>query len=103
MGVHYEFRHDQLRGYLAARWAAKCSVDAVSLLDGAESIWSLSRSDQSVVWNFFGDLVSPEDGIRVLNWSREAVGRDELQVVLNSIAKRDGWFVVQGDGSPYDP
>lgn len=87
----YEFRHDQMRGYLAARWAAVHQVSPLDLLKSTEGIWRLGRSEQETVWEFLAELISPELGIPLLAWSTLAAERSELQVALRRVANRDDW------------
>ena len=90
-GRVHEFRHDEMRGYLAARWVARETVSPLALLEDTPEVWRLPRSEQRVVWGFFADLVSPQDGGAVLEWAAEDERRAALQVSLRWIARRDRW------------
>ena len=59
-GETWQFRHDQMRAYLAARWAAVEEVSPVDLFEATPAIWRLGRSEQQVVWEFFARLVEEE-------------------------------------------
>ena len=61
-GKTYEFRHDEMRGYLAARWAAYEDVSPITLLEKTEKIWRPGRDDQVVVWEFFAEMIESEMG-----------------------------------------
>ena len=87
----FEFRHDQMRGYLAGRWAALHEVSPVNLFESTESIWRIERGEQQLVWGFFAELISPERGLVVLEWATLKAERAELQVALRRIAHRDCW------------
>ena len=52
-GKSFAFRHDQMRGYLAAAWAARHEVTPIALFEATPGIWRLARTDQQVVWEFF--------------------------------------------------
>ena len=95
-GTRWQFRHDQMRGYLAARWAAIEEVSPMDLFKKTPDVWRLERSEQRIVWEFFADLIGAKEGSPVLDWSTLAVERAELQVALRSVAQSDGWLM----GSP---
>lgn len=90
-GGSFEFRHDQMRGYLAARWAAVHEVSPVHLFEEPKGIWRLGRSEQQVVWGFFAELIGRERGPEVLDWATLHAERAELQVALRGVARRDHW------------
>ena len=56
-GGVWQFRHDQMRAYLAARWAGVEEVSPVDLFEATPAIWRLARSEQQVVWEFFARLL----------------------------------------------
>ena len=91
-GKLFEFRHDQMRGYLAARWAALHEVSPVTLFENSPSIWRFARSEQDVVWGFFTDLVSPEVGETVWKWAVEEPERVVLQHAIQQRGVREGWI-----------
>ena len=86
-----EFRHDQMRGYLAARWAALHEVSPIDLFENAERIWRLARSEQQTVWGFFAEMIDSERGPRILEWATLQAERAELQVALRRVARRARW------------
>ncbi len=91
-GEHYEFRHDQMRGYLAARWAAVHEVSPINLFKKAQpDIWRIQRGDQQVVWEFFAEMIEPAEGAKILHWSTLEAERAALQVALRRVALRDNW------------
>jgi len=90
-GAFHEFRHDHMRGYLAAHWAATEAVDPVSLFEEDAAVWTLGRSDQEVVWSFVAELIGSDRGPRILDWSRREPERSVLQVALNEVSIRDSW------------
>ncbi len=56
-GQRFEFRHDQMRAYLAGRWAAEHEVRPISLFESETAIWRLSRKEQEEVWSFFAEML----------------------------------------------
>jgi hypothetical protein len=92
-GETFEFRHDQMRGYLAARWLAIHMVAPLRLLQDDASIWRLSRSDQEVVWSFFSAMITEYLGVEIWRWTTEAPERALLQQSLQDRARREGWHL----------
>ncbi|WP_375595845.1 hypothetical protein ABWI00_06000 [Algihabitans albus] len=90
-GTSYAFRHDQMRGYLAARWGAVFEVSPRDLFEQTNGLWRIARIEQRVMWEFFADLIEPTPGLALLRWARQEPERAELQVALNRVAERDGW------------
>ena len=72
-GNRYEFRHDQMRAYLAARWAAVHETNPQRLFTEEAKIWRLSRRDQEEVWDFFAEMIisEPEKAISLWKWATE--------------------------------
>ena len=95
-GETWQFRHDQMRAYLAARWAAVEEVSPVDLFEATPAIWRLGRSEQQVVWEFFARLLDEDANRRVLAWADEEAERAELQVALGAHGAA-GW---SGGGRP---
>lgn len=92
-GQAYEFRHDQMRAYLAARWAACHEVQPKSLFESEDAIWRLSRKEQGEVWEFFADIYiveRPEDAIALWKWSTANPDRVELQHALQNVLTKEG-------------
>jgi hypothetical protein len=81
-GEVWQFRHDQMRAYLAARWAAKEEVSPVNLFEATPGIWRRGKSEQQVLWEFFARLLDDDANRRVLAWADEEAERAELQVAL---------------------
>ena len=92
-GEVWQFRHDQMRAYLAARWAAVEEVSPVDLFAATPVIWRLSRSEQQMVWEFFARLLDEDANRRVLAWADEDAERAELQVALRRAwrSRMVGW------------
>ena len=81
-GVKWQFRHDEMRGYLAARWVAKYEVDPISLFEDNSKIWRIGKSDQQLVWSFFSELIEKKQCDAIMNWASIEPERAELQVIL---------------------
>lgn len=91
---YVEFRHDQMRGYLAARWAANHEVSPLDLLEQTKGIWRFRRSEQQTVWNFLSEMIDEKTGSKLLEWSETEAERAELQVALRRVARREHWGKV---------
>jgi len=92
-GQQFEFRHDQMRAYLAARWAAWHETQPIGLFEKDSAIWRLSRKEQDEVWNFFADMYvaeRPEDAIDLWKWSTAHPDRVILQHALQRALGRTG-------------
>jgi len=84
-GQQFEFRHDQMRAYLAARWAAWHEAQPIGLFEKDNGIWRLSRKEQDEVWNFFADMYvaeRPENAVDLWKWSTAHPDRVILQHAL---------------------
>jgi predicted flap endonuclease-1-like 5' DNA nuclease len=92
-GQQFEFRHDQMRAYLAARWAAWHETNPIGLFESESAIWRLSRTEQDEVWNFFADMYvdeRPEDAIALWKWSTDHPDRAILQHALQTALRQAG-------------
>jgi hypothetical protein len=92
-GQQFEFRHDQMRAYLAARWAACHEARPLSLFESEGDIWRLSRKEQDEVWNFFADMYVAEqskEAVALWKWSTAHPDRVILQHALQRALKEAG-------------
>ncbi len=92
-GQHYEFRHDQMRAYLAARWAARYEVYPISLFEQDKEIWRLPLGEQDEVWSFFADMLTAkklQDAVDLWKWSTAHPERVRIQHALQGALKRAG-------------
>jgi len=81
-GATLEFRHDQMRGYLAAKHVA-AAVSPTALLERSEGDWPQARSEQDLVWTFLSDLLDEQAAGRLYKWSLdEPDARIALQAAL---------------------
>jgi len=83
-GTLYEFRHDQMRGYLAALWAAHHETTPIRLFEQDNMIWRLDRSEQEVVWSFFSALIDRSSRKAIWSWCHGDPERSILQYALGS-------------------
>jgi hypothetical protein len=93
-GQRFEFRHDQMRAYLAARWAARHETHPVSLFESQGDIWRLSRKEQQEVWTFFADMCvaeQPEEATSMWKWSTTHPDRGILQHALQHVLTQSGY------------
>ncbi|WP_299919606.1 hypothetical protein [uncultured Roseobacter sp.] len=90
-GERYEFRHDQMRAFLAARWLVEYEVNPIGLLEKEEDVWRVPRSEQRMVWDFFAELTTANVGQEALEWATLHADRAELQVALRKVLNSGKW------------
>lgn len=69
-GTHREFRHDQMRGYLAAMHVIT-SANPIGTLEADEKDWPRASSEQDVVFGFLAALADDPLAQRIYQWSLE--------------------------------
>jgi hypothetical protein len=94
----FEFRHDLMRGYLAACWAA-CEAASISETKenlNATAVWNLSASEQDLVFPFLAELLASQEALQALGqFAAEAMDeRLRLLVACQEAAKNKGWSIV---------
>ncbi|MFL7900678.1 hypothetical protein ACJ41P_06050 [Azospirillum argentinense] len=94
-GTLYEFRHDQMRDYLAARWAARHEQSQIKLFEQDKAIWRLDRDEQAVVWGFFAQQIGPERGTEIWQWCHDDPERAILLHALDQRGRKDGWTLIR--------
>lgn len=94
-GALFEFRHDQMRGYLAALWAARHEVAPVRLFETDKAIWRLGFSEQAVVWDFFAALIDQARGEAIWQWCHDDPERAVLLHALDQQGRKEGWRLVR--------
>jgi hypothetical protein len=90
---HFEFRHDQMRSYLAARWPAQYEVNPISLFEKEVDIWRISPEEQEGVWSAFAEIFAAkrlEEAKALLEWSTRHLERAILQHALQRVLKQAG-------------
>lgn len=101
-GETFEFRHDQMRGYLAAQWAVVHEVAPVRLFEADAEIWRRARCEQEMVWGFAAGLVDPEQGAELWRWATRDPERVVLQHALQERGEREGWPLLVHAGPDFD-
>ena len=99
IGLEYEFRHDQMRAFLAALWLVDEMPTLPALQTAAEfaGAFGLNRRDQEELWNFIAPLLVTND-IQAL-WefaTKKAEERSMLLTALQAQADRRGLTLVRG-------
>ncbi|WP_132680154.1 hypothetical protein [Pseudomonas vancouverensis] len=97
VGSSYEFRHDQMRAFLAALWLADEMPSMVSLknavLEG--KAFDLNREDQGALWAFLILLLEQRQRDELWLFANlEPDSRGVLLKALNEEAKREGHTMV---------
>jgi hypothetical protein len=89
-GEHYEFEHDLIAAYLAARWITTCAsgtqITVSRLMDG--DIWNLTPAAQDLVFSFVAQLIrQPEELTALYAFAvTEPLKRVRLLTALTSAA-----------------
>ena len=98
-GPSYEFRHDQMRAFLAASWL----VDGIGTLAARQRtmtdnhIFDISRRDQEELWRFFARLINDDDLTALWQFANDALEeRVHLTSALQSDAARRSLTLVRG-------
>ena len=92
-GQQFEFRHDQMRAYLAARWAAHHEAQPIKLFESKSAIWRISRKEQEEVWGFFAEMYAserPAEAATLWKWATTDPDRVILQHALQDVLTRTG-------------
>jgi hypothetical protein len=82
--VDFEFVHDQMHAYLAARWFAQSefSMDELEELLRTSTIWKHSKTERQSLWGFVAALLSDGDLIEL--W-RRIDDQDEWDVLRREL------------------
>jgi hypothetical protein len=99
VGTAYEFRHDQMRAFLAALWLVEETPTAKAIgravLDG--KAFALNRRDQEELWRFVAPLLSPDEDLVAL-WlfaSEDPADQARLLAALQAQADVRGVVLVR--------
>jgi hypothetical protein len=96
-GSQYEFRHDLMRGYLAACWLAQevVSIDMTKDRLSEKEVWDLSYSEQKLVFPFLAEMIKTQEDLEQLAQfaSDEVARRMCLLEECQQTAKSKGWTV----------
>ncbi|HEX8127728.1 MAG TPA: hypothetical protein VF527_01275 [Pyrinomonadaceae bacterium] len=94
-GPQYEFRHDLMRGYLAAYWLAReaPSIDVTKERLSEEEVWDLSSSEQKLVFPFLAEMINTQEDLeQVAQFASDEVARRTfLLAECQKTAKTKGW------------
>jgi hypothetical protein len=94
-GDQFEFRHDLMRGYLAASWATLHAPSIAVVLNrlSEQDIWNLSVTDQDAVFPFLARLVRSELALQsIFSFASELPEiRTRLLVAVIDVANKNGW------------
>lgn len=97
IGDHYQFRHDLMQQYLAARWIVKESVGMQDLVHRLkdEEIWRLGDTQQREVFKFITEMLASESQLRaVANFAGLNIDqRGALAAAVQHIARRRHWKI----------
>jgi hypothetical protein len=103
-GSKFEFRHDLMRGYLAACWAVReaSSIAATRSRLSEEGVWGLGVSDQDLVFPFLAELIETQDDLRQVTQfaAEEPAIRVRLFSACKRAAEKKGWAFKIGVNEP---
>jgi hypothetical protein len=87
-GTEFEFRHDLMRGFLAACWAVRHAASIQVAIERLqeEGIWNLSPSDQESVFSFLTRLLETKADLTLI--AQFAAKEPSIRVVLLECAKK---------------
>jgi hypothetical protein len=66
LGAEYEFRHDQMRAFLAALWLVEETPTLPALQKIATDAFRLNRRDQEELWGFVAPLLTSNTDLETL-------------------------------------
>ena len=104
VGAEHEFRHDQMRAFLAASWLVEETPNLPSLRKAATEagVFALNRRDQEELWGFVAPLLRSDAELKNLwNFTDEDPGEralllaalqteaDKRRVTLIRVARHD--------------
>lgn len=88
----YEFRHDQMRAYLASRHLCKMTVAGLQSELSESNVWKRTEDEQDTLWGFFAEIQTDRSRCEELwRFAAEARIRGSLQEALQEKAKRNTW------------
>jgi hypothetical protein len=95
-GTSYEFVHDQMNAYLAARWLIQELADISTVLEEIRNveIWRESRETQESLWTFVSSLVDRDTLESLWLFSADEDRRVVLRRSLESRAAIEGWALT---------
>ncbi len=98
-GTHYEFRHELMQAYLAARYATRHATSPLACLRDS-TIWQLSATRQDRVLKVLTDLITRPEELEALgDYALGDEQRGRLQAAVLGTARRREWpldLVIDG-------
>ena len=97
VGSGYEFRHDQMRAFLAALYLIEDSPNAKALASRLTDspVWRCTRRDQEELWQFFSEMLSLSAEIELIwQFTLSTPERAFLQTALFLRAKALGFSLT---------
>jgi hypothetical protein len=98
VGKLLEFRHDQMRGFLAASWLIEeMPLDAAQGVLSEAKAFSIAHDDQDQLWGFVAALISKNEDIQAFwNFANEkTIERGRLLEALQKEADRRGTRLIR--------
>ncbi len=95
-GKDYEFVHDQMGAYLAARWFTSRAAAAVmrELLETSQ-VWKVGAQAQRIFWGFVAEMVGRETLTALWIFAGDEEERVVLWKQLAERAGREGWDLTR--------
>jgi hypothetical protein len=92
LGESMEFRHDQMRAFLAAEWLSENSPQVSALIARLldSPIWKSGRRDQGDLWQFLALIIPVEWVEELWRFAASDPSRGYLQCELQHRAEREG-------------
>jgi tRNA G37 N-methylase Trm5 len=92
VGGGFEFVHDQMHAYLAARWFAQdgFGVTALEKMIEASTIWMQAPEERRMLWGFAAALLDDERLISLWTRVEDKEDWDTLRRALKAEAERRG-------------
>jgi hypothetical protein len=103
-GGKFEFRHDLMRGYLAACWTVR-EANSIEVTKGRLSedrVWSLGISEQDLVFPFLAELIQTQDDLRkVAQFAADDPDtKMRLLIACKRAAESKGWAIMVSLNEP---
>ena len=97
IGTEHEFRHDQMRAFLAALWLIEETPGLLALQKAATdaSAFALNRRDQEELWGFVAPLLTSPDLEALWRFANEDPERGILEHALQPEADKRGVTLVR--------
>lgn len=95
-GTDYEFVHDQMGAYLAARWfTSRAAVAVMHELLETSQVWKVGAEAQRILWSFVAEIVRRETLTALWIFAGDEEERVVLWKQLAERAGRAGWDLTK--------